>query len=369
MKTQLRVAIAGYGVVGKRRRHFIDLHPALKVVAVCDRNFEGDTTIDDGVRCYRDYRPLLAEDIDILFVCMTNDIAAEVTIAGLEKGLHVFCEKPPGRNLSDIAQVIASERKHPGQKLKYGFNHRYHESVRDAHQLIKSGELGGILNLRGVYGKSKFISFGNESTWRVHRDQAGGGILLDQGIHMADLMRLFAGEFTEIHSFVSNDYWKHDVEDNAYALMRTRDRVVGMLHSSATQWRHYFNLEITLAKGAVILSGILSGSKSYGSETLTVVRAEESDSGDPKETTTRYNYDPSWQDEIADFADAVLSDRAVVDGSSLDAYRTMELVYRIYCADPEWRDRWQLTCDLASDPSLADLHLDDPAYSSPARVR
>ena len=45
---------------------------------------------------------------------------------------------------------------------------------------------------------------------------------MDQGIHMVDLMRLFAGEFTEIHSFISNDFWKHDVEDNAYALMRTK---------------------------------------------------------------------------------------------------------------------------------------------------
>jgi predicted dehydrogenase len=352
---QLKVGIAGYGVVGKRRRHFIDLHPAMMTVAVCDRTFERDGPVEDGVRTYRDYRSLLAEDLDVLFVCMTNDIAAEVTVSGLEKNLHVFCEKPPGRDLSDIARVIACERKRPSLKLKYGFNHRYHDSVRDAHHLVKSGELGRVLNLRGVYGKSKFISFGNESNWRVHRQQAGGGILLDQGIHMADLMRLFAGEFVDVHSFVSNDYWKHDVEDNAYALMRTRDRVVGMLHSSATQWRHYFNLEITMAKGALVLSGILSGSKSYGSETLTVVRAGEDDSGDPKETTTRYNQDPSWRDEIADFADAVLNDRPVQEGSSLDAYRTMELVYRIYCADPEWRDRWRLSCDLALDPSLSDL--------------
>jgi predicted dehydrogenase len=355
MNVPLRVGVAGYGIVGKRRRHFIDLHPALKTVAVCDRTFPGDVTLDDGVKAYRDYRSLLAEDLDLLFVCMTNDIAAEVTIAGLEKDLHVFCEKPPGCTLSDIANVIRCERRKPELKLKYGFNHRYHDSVRDAHRLIKSGELGRVLNLRGVYGKSKFVNFGDRAAWRVHRDKAGGGILLDQGIHMADLMRLFAGEFVDVHSFVSNDYWKYDVEDNAYALMRTRDRIVGMLHSSATQWRHYFNLEITLSKGALILSGILSGSKSYGSEMLTVVRAGENDSGDPRETTTRYNHDPSWQDEIADFADAVFSNRAVVDGSSLDAYRTMELVYRIYCADPEWRDRWGLSCDLALDPALADL--------------
>ena len=59
---------------------------------------------------------------------------------------------------------------------------------------------------------------------------------------MVDLMRLFAGEFADIHSFVSNSFWHHDVEDNAYALMRTAGGVVAMLHSSATQWRHRFQL-------------------------------------------------------------------------------------------------------------------------------
>lgn len=338
----LRVAIAGYGVVGKRRREFIDAHPALKTVAACDKTFDGNGQFADGVAYFRTPDELLAQDFDALFVCMTNDIAPDVTIAGLKKGVHVFCEKPPGRTVADIRRVIETEAKHPKQVLKYGFNHRYHESVREALAIARSGDLGRIINLRGVYGKSQFISYGQHSDWRTERAIAGGGILLDQGIHMVDLMRLFAGEFTQVHSFVSNDYWRHDVEDNAYALMRTDAGVVGMLHSSATQWRHRFSLDITLEKGALILSGILSGSKSYGTETLTVVHAGDDDLGDPKEQVTRYNTDPSWADEIADFADAIQTGREITDGSSEDALRTMDLVYRIYAADPKWRERWNL---------------------------
>jgi predicted dehydrogenase len=341
--SKLRVAIAGYGVVGKRRRHFIDRHPQLETVAVCDRNFQGSGKLDDGLPYFQTPEELLALDFDALFVCMTNDINPDVTIAGLEKGAHVFCEKPPGRNVADIERVIGAERRHPDLRLKYGFNHRYHESVREALRVAQSGELGKIINLRGLYGKSKFISYNDISHWRTERSVAGGGILLDQGIHMLDLMRLFAGEFAEVHSFISNDFWKHNVEDNAYALMRTDTGVVGMLHSSATQWRHRFSLDITLEKGALILSGILSGSKSYGAETLTIVYADDDDKGDPKEQVIRYNHDPSWADEIADFADAITSDRAIAEGSSEDALRTMELVYRIYSADAEWRDRWDLS--------------------------
>jgi predicted dehydrogenase len=280
---------------------------------------------------------LLKENLDILFVCMTNDIAPDVTIAGLEAGLHVFCEKPPGRNVDDIIRVRESQARHPDLKLMYGFNHRYHDSVRDALRIIKSGEMGSIINMRGVYGKAQLITF-NQSDWRTKRAIAGGGVLLDQGIHLVDLMRLFAGDFPEVHSFVSNGHWGFEVEDNAYALMRTASGVVALFNSSATQWRHQFNLEITLQKGSLILSGILSSSKSYGSETLTVVTVDpQNNNGAPREQRTLYNRDPSWEDEVRDFAVAILEDKPLSHGSSQDALETMKLVYRIYHADPIWR--------------------------------
>ena len=338
----LKVGIAGYGVVGKRRSECIDRHPDLEVVAVCDRSFDGDGTLGNGMRYYRSYTSLIEEDLDILLVCLTNDVAPEVTIAGLERGLHVLCEKPPGRSVTDISEVIKHEKRHPHLKLMFGFNHRYHESVQDALQILDSGELGAVINMRGMYGKAKLITF-NQPDWRTKRAVAGGGVLLDQGIHMVDLMRLFGGDFNQVHSFISNSHWGYDVEDNAYALMRSSDGVVAMLNSSATQWRHRFHLDINLERGSLILGGILSGTKSYGAETLTVVKADpDNDRGDPRERTTRYNRDPSWDEEIRIFADCVRNDRPIPSGSSDDAIRTMQLVFRIYHADPEWRNAYNI---------------------------
>jgi len=317
----LKVGIAGYGVVGRRRSKCVEQHPDMKLIAVCDKNIYSDNKQIDTVKKYKNYKDLLKEDIDILIVCLTNEIAAEVTVAGLEKGLHVFCEKPPGRDVGDIIQVIATEKKYPNLKLKYGFNHRYHESVAEALRIIKSKELGELINLRGVYGKSQLITF-NQPDWRTKREISGGGVLLDQGIHMVDLMRLFSGEFTQIYSFIENSHWNYDVEDNAYALMRTECGKVAMLNSSATQWRHRFNLDITLERGSLVLGGILSGSKSYGSETLTIVLANpEDDQGDPKEIMTRYNTDPSWYAEIEDFADCIINDRKITSGNSDEKWR------------------------------------------------
>ena len=338
----MRVGIAGYGVVGKRRGSFINQHPGFELAAICDKDFSQDGEQANGVTRHKDYRSLLTEDLDVLFVCLTNDIAPDVTIAGLEKGLHVFCEKPPGKDVRDIIRVRKCETAHPTQKLMYGFNHRYHHAVTDAMEIIRSGELGKVVNLRGVYGKSKLFTF-NQPDWRSKRSVAGGGVLLDQGIHMVDLMRLFAGEFIEVKSFVSNDYWKFDVEDNAYAIMRTETGVIGMLNSSATQWRHRFNLDINLQYGSLILGGILSGSKSYGDETLMVIKADiQRGNGSPIEQTTLYNDDPSWSIEIDHFYNYIVKGAPVQSGSSYDALRTMLLVQQIYYADSEWRDKYSI---------------------------
>lgn len=341
--TEKRVGIAGFGVVGKRRKECVDAHPGLVTVAVCDKKFSKDTVLEDGTIAVSSLEALLSMELDVLIVCMTNDIASDVTIKGLEHGLHVFCEKPPGRSVEDILKVVAVSEKHPTLKLKYGFNHRYHFSVQEALATIQSKKYGRIINLRGIYGKSQIITF-NQDDWRTRRDVAGGGVLLDQGIHMVDLMRLFAGEFFDVKSFVSNDYWKYDVEDNAYAIMKSEDGVIGMLNSSATQWRHRFSLDINMEGGSLILGGILSGSKSYGAETLTIVSSNpESDNGDPAEKIIRYNKDPSWSAEINEFADAILTNSDIVHGTVDDALKTMQLVYRIYHADNEWRERFNIS--------------------------
>ena len=244
--------------------------------------------------------------------------------------------------MSDIASVIATEKKNPQCRLMYGFNHRYHDSVQDAMKIIRSGRYGNIINMRGVYGKSKLITF-NQADWRAKREIAGGGVLLDQGIHMVDLMRLIAGEFVDVQSFVSNGHCGYNVEDNAYALMRTEQGVVAMLNSSATQWRHQFSLDINMQRCGVILRGILTGSKSYGNETMTLVTADpDRDNGDPKEEIFEYNDDPSWDREIATFTQCILGNEPVQSGTSQDAYRTMKLVYKIYYADPIWRDQFKI---------------------------
>ncbi|MBM9577306.1 Gfo/Idh/MocA family oxidoreductase [Leptospira sp. 201903070] len=339
---QLKVGIAGYGVVGKRRHQFIKQNPNLVVTAICDKSLEDGFLSSENLKVYQRFHDLIEkENLDILLVCLTNDVAAEATILGLKKGLHVFCEKPPGRNLQEIEKVREAEKQLPNLKLKYGFNHRYHDSILEALKIVASGKMGKVINIRGVYGKSAIVNVANG--WRANREIAGGGILLDQGIHMVDLIRLFAGEMEEVKSYISNSYWNLEVEDNAFALMKSRSGVIIQFQSTATEWRHRFNLQINLGEGSLVLSGILSGSKSYGQETLTIYPKDLESGGNPRIETINYLEDNSWRDEINEFTDHILKNEPVKTGSSLDAYQTMKLVYQIYYADPEWREAYSIS--------------------------
>ncbi len=342
MKSNIfNVGIAGYGIVGQRRHISINKIKKFRVIAVCDRKFKKDK-INNKILELNHYKKIFNQNIQVLFVCLTNDVAAEVTIEALKNGIHVFCEKPPGRNVKDIEKVFKVYNKIKNIKLMYGFNHRHHLSIKKALQIIKSNQLGKIINIKGIYGKSQLITF-KQPVWRTKRKIAGGGVLLDQGIHMIDLIRLFAGEFTQVYSYVTNTYWKYDVEDNAYALMRSKNGIVAILHSSATQWNHKFELDIHLEKGSLILRGFLTSSKSYGNETLLIVKANpKKDNGNPKEKRIKFNKDPSWDDEIKEFYECIKLNKKVYNGTPIDALNTMKLLYKIYYSDIKWRKKYNI---------------------------
>ncbi|MFA5832090.1 MAG: Gfo/Idh/MocA family oxidoreductase [Bacteroidota bacterium] len=339
--SKLKVGIAGYGIIGKRRRTFIDSNPHFKTVAVSDIKYKGEGIFPDGTKFYSDFRLLINQEIDVLFVCLPNYLAAEATILGLKNRLHVFCEKPPAKDVDEVLKILKVKKHYPTLKLKYGFNHRYHDSYVEAAKIVKSKKYGNLKNIRGVYGKSRMVTF--EGGWRSHRNYAGGGILLDQGIHMLDMISTLAGDFDEIHSFISNDFWKHDVEDNAYVMMRNKSGCVAMIHSTATQWQHRFRLELTLDKALIELSGILSGSKSYGEERLKIIpRNIESNNGAFDEISKIFLDDLSWKREIDEFSDVIINNKKVVNGSPEDALKIMKLIQKIYFSDKKWRDNYHI---------------------------
>ena len=333
MVDTLKVGIVGLGHMGRIRAREIARNPAMELVAGSDPDPEAAAAFP-GIAFSADYRGVLNAGVDAVFICTPNRFTPEATIAALDAGLHVLCEKPPGRSIGDIEDIIAAEERNPQCKLKFGFNHRYHAGVQEAKRIISSGRLGRLLWVRGVYGKSGGSGF--EESWRNTKEIGGGGILLDQGIHMLDLFRFFCGDFAEVKSMVTTAYWNVEVEDNAFALLRDEAGRIAMLHSSSTQWKHRFNLEVYLSEGYLSINGILTSSRSYGDETITVARRQFDEGfavGKPREEAIYFDTDPSWELEVGDFADCILKDLPVTSGTSVDALKAMQLVHAIYHAD------------------------------------
>ena len=326
----IKIGIAGFGKIGRVRAEEIRANDQCELIAVYDIKEPND--LDSSIIFCQSYDTLLEQDLDAVFVCTFNNVLADYAISAMKSGLHVFCEKPPARTSKELIQVIACE-KETKQVLKYGFNHRYHYSVMEAKKIVDSGEMGRLLWMRGTYGKAGSIDY--DKNWRNYKNYSGGGILMDQGIHMLDLMRYFSSQsFHSINSFVTTSYWNIEAEDNAFAIMQSKEKVTAMLHSSATQWRHKFLLEMCFEEGYLNLDGILSKTHSYAPEKLIVGRREFEDitfaMGKPRESVLWFENDDSWKLEVEEFVEAVSGSGKIVNGTSTDALETLRLVERIY---------------------------------------
>ena len=110
MKSYLKVGIAGYGVVGKIRKKILDKIPALKVVAISEKN-KKNRVLSKGIKFFDNYKKLFNEDLDIIFVSLPNKYAADATIRALKKDINVFCEKPPARNIIELNKVLKCYQK------------------------------------------------------------------------------------------------------------------------------------------------------------------------------------------------------------------------------------------------------------------
>jgi predicted dehydrogenase len=329
----MKALVIGYGYMGQIRKQVVEDLDGLELAGICDQSLD-PAVIGTGYRHFGDYRTALDEtNPELVFVCTPNSYSPEICVYAMERGCHVFCEKPPGKNVGDIRRIMAAEKAHPGLKVMFGFNHRHHPAILEAKSIVDAGRMGEILWLRGLYGKSGGGGEFEES-WRNNPVVSGGGILLDQGIHMLDLFRLFCNDFSEIQGMLNTSYWNIPVEDNAFVLLRNERGQTAQLHSSATLWKHTFQLEIGLQEGYLTAQGLLSKSGSYGRETLIIGRKPRLNQtaavGNPREEVVYFDRDLSWELQVRELVQCILEDRPVTDSSTVDALRVMEIIETVY---------------------------------------
>ncbi|HVS32433.1 MAG TPA: Gfo/Idh/MocA family oxidoreductase [Thermoanaerobaculia bacterium] len=317
------VAVVGCGLIGKKRA---DALSGARLVACADIDAErarGLASRSSAVH-HTDWREVVRrDDVDVVVVATTNSLLAEISAGALEAGKHVLVEKPAARNVAELDMVIAAEKR-SGKLVRVGFNHRYHPALLKAAALHREGALGEMMFVRGRYGHGGRVGY--EKEWRADPRLAGGGELIDQGVHLIDLARLFLGDFTRVEGFAQTLFWNMPVDDNAFLLLRTGAGKTASLHVSCSEWKNLFSLEIYGRNGKLHAEG-LGGS--YGLERLTFYRMLP-EMGPPETTIWEFpRPDESWRIETAEFLEDIRLGRQP-SASLADARATLSVVGEIY---------------------------------------
>ena len=316
----IRIGIVGAGLIGGKRAEAIKKTGLGRVVAVADVDQKKAEALASicGCSAEGDWRALVRRsDLDVVIVSVPNKFAMSISVSALKNGKHVLIEKPFGRN-SKESQKILSVARHSGRLLMVGFNHRFHPGIMKAKEIFDKGIIGKLLFIRSRYGHGGRM--GMEKEWRFQKNISGGGELLDQGVHVIDLARWFAGDFKRVYGLVRTKFWKTKLEDNAFALLENDSATVS-LHVSATNWKNIFSFEIFGDKGFLSLDG---KGGSYGEETLTLgIRPNKF--GVPKTKIFRFSGDTSWENEWRNFVYAISRKKKII-GDGLDGLMANKIV-------------------------------------------
>ncbi len=191
---KLRIGIIGTGSIGKfhidaYRRAAAD---EAEVVAVCDIDEAKAKRFaeDNGVSAYyKDCREMLAaEKLDAVSVCTWNAAHRDCTVAALEAGAHVLCEKPMAMNEAE-AKEMADAAEKAGKLLQIGFVRRFGTDAENMLDFVRGGVLGDIYYAKATYLRRD----GCPAGWFCDKAYSGGGPLIDLGVHVIDLVRYLSG--------------------------------------------------------------------------------------------------------------------------------------------------------------------------------
>lgn len=319
----IKVGFIGFGSFAKHRLKLLSQISYVHTIGFYDPYINENF---DNLECFSDPEILLY-NVDAVIIAVPPFVAPEYSYLALSNNVHVFCEKPPATNVEDLNKLKNFSDK---LVLAYGFNHRLHDSIIKIKSIVDNKQMGEILWMRGRYGKEVNKDYINN--WRCDYAKNGGGILIDQGLHLLDIMNWLAGGFDNNQTVLSNNYLQiANVEDNAFInLYSSSSSISASLHSTITQWRYLFSLEIFLENGSLILNGLRTRSGSYGDETLSIRPNIPLDHLDLREEEISYLLNDSWSLEMKTFVDSVLNNEPYPYCKLPDAINIMELLNNIY---------------------------------------
>jgi scyllo-inositol 2-dehydrogenase (NADP+) len=225
----LRLGMVGLGKMGLSHHAIVNAHPDVKVVAACDKTayLTDVLTKYTGLKCHEDYDRFLAEEkLDAVLIATPSKLHASMVEKALERGLHVFCEKPFVLDVAD-GERLAALAESKGLVNQVGYHYRFVGAFQEAARVVASGALGRIHHVRAeAYGPVVLRAKGG--TWRSAKSE-GGGALYDYACHALDLVNFIAGAPDSVSGVVLNSIFSRDVEDEVYCSLHYAEGATGQL--------------------------------------------------------------------------------------------------------------------------------------------
>jgi len=321
LSKKVRLGVIGAGAFSNSHLMGIKYSDSAEAVAICDIN-EGSArkqaekyNIPDY---YTDYRELLKrDDIDAVTLPLPDQLHRKVTVDALHAGKHVLCEKPMALNLEDCRAMIKASRE-SGKQLMVGQIGRYTPAFIMAKKMVEDGEIGELFFVESEYAHD-YSKIGGRGGWRItpERHPVIGG-----GCHAVDLLRMIAGNPTEVFAYANNKVltdWP--IDDCTVAVMKFPGNVVGKVMTSIGCKRKYTMRTVLYgSKGTIIVDNT--------SPTLSLFKEEFSQMDEFKERNQQTielklpvainNH--NFQAEVEDFCRCIMEGRQVttdgVEGAS-----------------------------------------------------
>ena len=327
----LGIGIIGVGYPGERHAEGCLESGLTRLIAASDLDggkLSAFANTYGAANNYEDYRELLSDDgVDAVIIALPTFLHKPVTLAALEAGKHVLCEKPPARSLAEALDMQRAAEA-SGGVLGYALQRRFGETAVRLKEMLEADELGDVYHARAIWRRTWGVPAGAGGTsWFTDPDRAGGGALMDIGVHVLDLAWYLLG-LPEAASVTGQTFNKFPdmtrTDDSAFAFLRFRTGQTLQLEAS---W--------VLAQGedefAVHLYGTKAGVR-LTEERLDLFPVS-------RDGRTRHSFDPaldpprmvtgSFTSQLRDFAHAVLTGTEPCASASQGA-QLMRVIAAIY---------------------------------------
>lgn len=327
-----RFGIIGFGAIGRRHWRRIEENRLCDLIAIADIDAEAlKRMTDEDVRQFYDYQDLLAvEKVDVVAVCTPNYLHAEMTIAALQAGKHVICEKPMCLKVANSKKMVNAALKY-GKKLFIVKQNRYNPPIKVVQRLVVSGKLGRIFSLVVNCYWNRNDAYYEHSPWRGRREM-DGGVLYTQFSHFIDLVDWLAdSELRSVYAVADNfNHSSVEIEDTGTVCIQFENGVLATVNFTNCSYRKNMEGSVTVfaEKGTVKIGGQYLNELEYqqmefGAIEELPVSSGPNDYGEYKGTMSNHHL-------VYENVVNTLEGREVIDVNGMDGMKTVEIIEAAY---------------------------------------